>query len=247
MKRGPGNPERVPEVLSAVTRIYTASIAIYICTEKSQAITYGPEHLLDLTYEEYKLHKAGVTGVAVPEAGCDAGDGPGDGTSPNGSLRYAFRKFRQFALEGTKCPASAICTLRECKNMVKCVPPSCHSIRPFAEMSVSVFERSSTTITSVRPRTWRVGVENDGRKIESHSGLVGLNPAAAMQNVLKSSACQRARMQPIGVPYKGGCGGFPSTRNGGKTSGFSSYDDKPSNYQSQQLSRLDSGYLLMRS
>ncbi len=64
------------------------------------------------------------------------------------------------------------------------VPPSCHSIRLFAEMSDSVLERSSTTITSVRPSTWRIGVENDGRKIESHSGLVGLNPAAATQNVL---------------------------------------------------------------
>ena len=77
-----------------------------ISAPKSQAITHALEHLLNLTYEEYKLHKAGVTGVAVPEAGCDAGDGPGDGTSPSGSLRYAFKKFRQFALDGTKWPAT---------------------------------------------------------------------------------------------------------------------------------------------
>ena len=47
-------------------------------------------------------HNDGVTGVAVPDAGCDTEVVLGDGTSPVGSFKYALRKFRQFAFEGTK-------------------------------------------------------------------------------------------------------------------------------------------------
>ena len=58
-------------------------------------------------------------------------------------------------------------------------------MRLLAETSSSCLERSSTTITSVRPRMWRVGVEYDGRMMESQSGLFGRKPAAATQNVLQ--------------------------------------------------------------
>ena len=47
-------------------------------------------------------YNAGVTGVAVPDAGWDAEAALGDGMSPVGSFMYALRKFRQFAFEGTK-------------------------------------------------------------------------------------------------------------------------------------------------
>lgn len=45
---------------------------------------------------------AAGTGVAVPEAGCETPADPGDGMSPKGSFRYAFKKFLQFALDGMK-------------------------------------------------------------------------------------------------------------------------------------------------
>lgn len=47
------------------------------------------------------------TGVAVPDAGCDAVAVPGEGISPKGSFKYALKKLRQLALDGMKCPVAS--------------------------------------------------------------------------------------------------------------------------------------------
>jgi hypothetical protein len=47
-------------------------------------------------------------------------------------------------------------------------------------------DRSSTTTTSVFPRTWRVGVEYEGVKIFSQISPPGLYPEIAMQNSLRN-------------------------------------------------------------
>lgn len=71
--------------------------------------------------------------------------------------------------------------------MIVSVPPSCHSTRLLIETSRSVCALSSGTITSVLPRMCRVGVEYEVERMVSLRALMGLNPAAAIQNVLRAT------------------------------------------------------------
>lgn len=116
---------------------------------------------------------AGSAGVAVPDAGVALPDGAvpllGPATSPSGSSKYAFKKVRQFALEGRKCP------------------PSCSSTREFLDTSMRLCALSAVIMTSVRPMMCSVGVEYPPSKTFSEKAPTGLKPAAAIQNVLEKN------------------------------------------------------------
>ena len=80
-------------------------------------------------------------------------------------------------------------------------------------------------MTSFFPKICNVCVEYEGRRIASLSSPTGLNPAVAMQKSLPSN--RKVNTKSIFDYYfshKGGCGGWPSTKNGGYVSGFSNYN-----------------------